>query len=75
MSTAEAKPTWASLKEDPDLKDRRDKIVKVLHSQMMDFKTNSPDKLATCVARMLQIFENVLQNPETEKYRKVSSPQ
>lgn len=73
MSTTEAKPTWAALQEDPQLKERRDKIGKMLHGQIMDFQVNSPDKLASCVSKMLQMFDNVLQHPDDLKYRKVTS--
>ena len=73
MSTTEAKPTWAALQEDPQLKERRDKIGKMLHGQIMDFQVNSPDKLANCVSKMLQMFDNVLQHPDDVKYRKVTS--
>ena len=73
MSTAGASSTWATLQEEPEFKERRAKIVKLLHVQMMDFRFNNPEKLAACTARLLQIFDNILQNPNAEKYRKVNS--
>ena len=70
MASPNAKPTWATLHTDPALKDRQDKIVKILHSQMMNFKLYSPDKLETCVKKLIQLFDNILQSPDEEKYRK-----
>lgn len=64
--------TWATIQADPALKDRQDKIVKILHSQMMDFKVHNPLKLENCVNTLIQLFDNILQNPEKQKYRKVS---
>ena len=69
MAIEEPKP--AKLQEDPELKCRREKIVRLLHVQLMDFQTNSPDRLDTCVTTMLQMFTNILQDPDNEKYRKV----
>lgn len=70
MAFPSAKPTWATLGTDPALKDRQGKIVKILHSQMMDFKLYSPDKLETCVKKLIQLFDNILHNPDEAKYRK-----
>lgn len=64
--------TWATLRADPALKDRQDKIGKILHIQMMDFNIYSPIKLETCVKKLIQLFYNILQNPDQEKYRKVT---
>ncbi|DBA84096.1 TPA: hypothetical protein ACH3X1_006574 [Trebouxia sp. C0004] len=71
MSKGEAELTLAALAEDPEVKDRSDKIGKILHSQIMDFRLNSPDKLAICVSRLLQMFDNILQHPDSAKFRKV----
>ncbi len=71
MSKGETELTWAALKEDPEVKERSDKIGKILHSQIMDFRLNSPDKLAICVSRLLQMFDNILQHPDSAKFRKV----
>lgn len=65
--------TWATIQADPALKDRQDKIVKILHSQMMDFKVHNPLKLENCVNTLIQLFDNILQNPEKQKYRKVKA--
>lgn len=65
--------TWATTQADPALKDRQDKIVKLIHSQMMDFKVYSPLKLENCVNTLIQLFHNILQNPEKQQYRKVLS--
>lgn len=65
--------TWATLRADPALKDRQDKIGKILHIQMMDFNIYSPIKLETCVKKLIQLFYNILQNPDQEKYRKVKA--
>lgn len=70
MASPSAKPTWANLHTDPALKDRQDKIVKIVHSQMMDFKLYSPDKLESCVKQLIQLFDNILQSPDKDKYRK-----
>ena len=70
MASPNAKPTWATLHTDPALKDRQDKLVKAVHSQMMDFKMYSPDKLETCVKKLIQLFDNILQSPDEDKYRK-----
>lgn len=64
--------TWATLQADPALKDRQEKIGKMIHSQMMDFNIYSPIKLEACVKKLIQVFYNILQNPDQEKYRKVS---
>lgn len=64
--------TWASIQADPALKDRQDKIVKILHSQMMDFNVYNPLKLEICVKKLIQYFHNILQNPNEQKYRKAS---
>ena len=71
MSKGDTGLTWASLKEDPEVKERSDKIGKILHSQVMDFRLNSPDKLAICVSRLLQMFDNILQHPDSANFRKV----
>ncbi len=71
MSKGETELTWAALKQDPEVKERSDKIGKILHSQIMDFRLNSPDKLAICVSRLLQMFNNILQYPDSAKFRKV----
>ncbi|DBB02375.1 TPA: hypothetical protein ACH3X3_011377 [Trebouxia sp. C0006] len=71
MSKGETELTWAALKQDPEVKERSDKIGKILHSQIMDFRLNSPDKLAICVSRLLQMFNNILQHPDSAKFRKV----
>ena len=63
--------TWANIQADPALKDRKDKIVKILHSQMMDFKVYSPLKLENCVNKLIQYFHNILQHPDDQRYRKV----
>lgn len=70
MASPNAKSTWATLHTNPALKDRQDKIVKTVHSQMMDFKLYSPDKLETCVKKLIQLFDNILQSPDEDKYRK-----
>ncbi|DBA71683.1 TPA: hypothetical protein ACH3X2_001133 [Trebouxia sp. C0005] len=71
MSKGETELTWAALKEDPEVKERSDKIGKILHSQIMDFRLHSPVKLAICVSRLLQMFDNILQHPGSAKFRKV----
>lgn len=71
MSKGETELTWAAPKEDPEVKERSDKIGKILHSRIMDFQLNSPDKLAMCVSRLLQMFDNILRHPDSAKFRKV----
>ena len=72
MTEALSKQTWAQLAEDPQLKEKRNKLAKTVQVQMMEFKTNSPEKLAVCVMRLLNMFDNILTNPNDEKYRKVA---
>ncbi|KAL3139181.1 hypothetical protein ABBQ32_005959 [Trebouxia sp. C0010 RCD-2024] len=40
---------------------------------MMDFKVYSPLKLENCVNTLIQLFHNILQNPEKQQYRKVKA--
>ena len=72
MNEAVSKQTWAELAEDPQLKEKRTKVSKIVQVQMMEFKVNNPEKLAVCVTRLLSIFENILTKPNDEKYRKVA---
>ena len=54
------------------LKEHRNKLVKLLHSQMMDWKHNHPQKLEACVTTLLRMIGNILDRPEQEKFRSVS---
>ena len=72
MASPNVKPTWSNLQAESALKERQDKIVKTLHSQMMDFKIYSPLKLEACVKKLIQLFSNILQSPDEKKYRKAS---
>lgn len=72
MASPSAQPTRISLHADPAQKERQDKIVKLVHSQMMDFKLYNPHKLETCVQKLLQLFDNILQNPVEQRIRKAS---
>lgn len=70
MASPNAKPSWVSLEADPAQKERQDKIIKLVHSQMMDFKLYNPHKLATCVEKLLQLFDNICKtqtNRSTER--------
>ena len=71
MEAPSANISWASFPQDGELKEQRHKLGKLVQVHMMEFKVNSPDKLAKCVKRLMQMFENILRNPDDQKYRKV----
>lgn len=72
MASPNAKPSCVDSQADPAQKERQDKIVKLLHSQMMDFRLYNPHKLQICVEKLLQLFDNILHNPDAQKFRKAS---
>lgn len=53
------------------LSDRETSIVKLLHGSMMDFRVHNAAKLETCVDTMMGMFDRVLTDHETQKFRKV----
>ena len=71
MAAPPANTSWASVPQDAELKEQRDKLAKIVQVQMMEFKVNTPDKLAKCVTRLMQMFNKILSNPDDQKYRKV----
>ncbi len=52
-------------------RERESSIVKLLHSNMMDFRVHSAAKLEMCVSKLTQMFDNILTHPDDNKYRKV----
>lgn len=71
MGQPEVQRSWLLLAQDPELKARQDKLAKTVQVQMMDFRVNSPDKVAKCASGLIQLFDNILRNPQEQKYRKV----
>lgn len=49
----------------------RVKAVRLLHSKLLDYKHNSPANLKKCIELLIRLSENIVQNPDEQKYRKV----
>ena len=48
-------------------------VSRLLHSQLLDYRHNSPANLKKSVSLLLRLCQNVVEHPEDEKYRKVTA--
>lgn len=49
----------------------RMKAAKLIHSNLLDYKHNSPSNLKRSIDLLKRCSDNILQHPEEAKYRKV----
>ena len=47
-------------------------VSRLLHSQLLDYRHNSPTNIKKSVSLLLRLCQNVVDHPEEEKYRKVA---
>lgn len=61
------------LDKQQDLLDARRKFNSCLESDVLDYLHYHPSQLEDCVTTLHKLFTNILEHPEDDKYRRVSS--
>ena len=54
-----------------ELDAQRLKASRLIHSQLLDYKHNSPSSLKKCVGLLMKLCGNIVEHPLEEKFRKV----